>query len=477
MPEIPFSVRAAARLHTDVLLRHPNVVAVGAGIRRKGGKSTGEPAVVVYVSRKLPRAQLLPGELIPRRLFADEEEVGTDVIQAGEPHFVAVDTKQYRPVRGGCQIANAYGGAGTAGAVMYDRRDQRLVLLTNNHVLTNTGDPTFLPGDTRIFQPAGGGLIGASKRVVPMFRAPLGATDHNWFAAVDAGIVSLNSNIPAEFNVVEINGQHPFVALPPYEGLDVVRRGYRTQLRNGTVEAVDMTVIVTDSNKARYKVGGADCVFSIRSREREISAMPGDSGSLVVDSGGGAARGLVFASDSQSGGLTWACELGTVMTMLELDTPCTGALNALIRRAVYRRLADPWALAESVLVAGGSNALVARQAEIVDTLRHGHLGRDVEGSAGQAVDAALHRIAPALATAITTDEDAAGLLERAFGEWLVQPSVFDMLEYRFEEQSLFAMTAAFERLERLGADPHDLEVLSGIFRRAGERSMRELMAV
>ena len=133
-----------------------------------------------------------------------------------------------------------------------------------------------------------------------MFRAPLGVTDYRFSAPVDAGIVEVDDEIAAQFEVVEIGGKHPFVVLPPFEGLEVVRRGYRTQLRTGTVEAVDLTITVTANNGDRLRIGPT--VFSIRSPERLISAMKGDSGSLVVDAAGGAARGLVFASNEQSGG-------------------------------------------------------------------------------------------------------------------------------------------------------------------------------
>lgn len=476
MPDRSPLVRAAARLHTERLLSHPNVVAVGAGSRRRKGATTEEPAVVVFVTQKLPREALLPTELVPRTVFTEEDEVRTDVVEVGEPRFVAVDTQTYRPLRGGCQIGNFGGGAGTGGAVMYDRRDQNIVLLTNNHVITDPKNPMFLPANTTISQPFGGGRVGQSKRIVPMFRAPLGATDHNWFGTVDAGIVALDSNIPVEFDVIEI-GAHPYVVLPPYEGLEVVRRGYRTQLRVGTVEVVDVTVIIKNSTTGeRYKIGGPDAVFMIRSREREISAMPGDSGSLVVDADGGASRGLVFASDSQSGGITWACELGTVMGLLELDTPCSGALNALIRRSVFRRLADRWVLAQEVVGAGGrSNALIEEQLKTMKRFRHAYLGGEVEGTPSHAVEAALRRLAPALATAVTNDEDAAGLLERAFGEWFVQPTVFDLLEHRFSDEALTAMSDAFRCLQSLGADGNDLGIVAEIFLHAGGRTVREVI--
>ena len=88
MPDRSPLVRAAARLHTERLLSHPNVVAVGAGSRTRKGATTEEPAVVVYVTQKLPREALLPTELVPRTVFTEDDEIRTDVVQVGVPRFV-----------------------------------------------------------------------------------------------------------------------------------------------------------------------------------------------------------------------------------------------------------------------------------------------------------------------------------------------------------------------------------------------------
>ena len=77
--------------------------------------------MLTYVSRKLPLEVLRIDERVPRVVDVDGEEVGTDVVEVGVPRFVAVDDATYRPLRGGHRIGTA-GGAGTAGAVMYDRR-------------------------------------------------------------------------------------------------------------------------------------------------------------------------------------------------------------------------------------------------------------------------------------------------------------------------------------------------------------------
>jgi len=454
-------------------MRLQNVVGVGVAYRQVEGAVTDEPAVRVYVTRKLPRDAVPVEHRVPVQLETEAGEVRTDVVEVGEPQFLFIDDATYRPIEGGCQIGTA-GGYGTAGAVMYDRRDQTVVLLTNNHVLT-TANPGELPANTMVTQPGAGKGIGHSKRIVPMFLAPLGA-DFTHYATVDAGIVAVDSNVPVEFNVVEV-GRHPFVVLPPYPGLQVVHRGWRTQLREGTVEDVDVSMIYKMPNGERRRIGGPEhSVFSIRAPEDHVTSMKGDSGSLVVDAEGAAARGLVFAASELSGGLTWACELGTIMSLLELDTLCTGSLNALIRRSAFRRLADRWALAQHLDAAGGSrNSFVDELIGTVSRFRDQHLPPEPDGSVGLAIGGALQRLAPDLAFAISSDEDAAGHLDRAFGEWLVQPTVFDMLEYRFSDDVGVHVSAALDRMREICPGTSELSLLEQMFKLMAGRSVREVL--
>lgn len=67
--------------HQDKLLRYPNVVGVATGIRTRKGKPTGEPSLVVYVSRKRPKKDLKPDQILPRSL----DGVPVDVVEAGDP--------------------------------------------------------------------------------------------------------------------------------------------------------------------------------------------------------------------------------------------------------------------------------------------------------------------------------------------------------------------------------------------------------
>jgi hypothetical protein len=56
-----------ARYEAD-LLRKPNVVGVGIGLRMQQGKPMGEPGLIVNVTRKVPPLFLRPQNRIPKVL-------------------------------------------------------------------------------------------------------------------------------------------------------------------------------------------------------------------------------------------------------------------------------------------------------------------------------------------------------------------------------------------------------------------------
>jgi hypothetical protein len=136
----------------------------------------------------------------------------TDAVEAAPQHLLA-DNMAYQPLRGGCQIANSSGAAGTLGGIVYDSTGYEVVMLTCKHVSTFPSSRADLPTDAGVRQPADGFVAGQSKRIVAWLPAPLGAT---WAleAQVDAGIVAIDPTQSTEFDVIDL-GKQPYVVFPP----------------------------------------------------------------------------------------------------------------------------------------------------------------------------------------------------------------------------------------------------------------------
>jgi hypothetical protein len=63
------------------LLAKKNVVSVGKGRKRVGGKDTGRNCIVIGVTKKVPPANLTAQNIIPKIVGSGEE---TDVVELGE---------------------------------------------------------------------------------------------------------------------------------------------------------------------------------------------------------------------------------------------------------------------------------------------------------------------------------------------------------------------------------------------------------
>lgn len=73
-------VREVKEAYGEKLMALPNVVGLGIGLRHVGGEPTGEVALVVLVSRKLPSANLDEKDMLPQEI----EGVPVDVQEVGE---------------------------------------------------------------------------------------------------------------------------------------------------------------------------------------------------------------------------------------------------------------------------------------------------------------------------------------------------------------------------------------------------------
>ena len=137
------------------LMAMQNVVGVGVGYKIKAGKKTGDYALVVLVSQKLPLAAIAPHAVLPKSVSG----VQVDVIEVGELRAFQTRTSRWRPAPGGISLGHYKVTAGTFGAVVRDRDSGDRLILSNNHVIANSNDAE--PGDA-ILQPGpiDGGSLG-----------------------------------------------------------------------------------------------------------------------------------------------------------------------------------------------------------------------------------------------------------------------------------------------------------------------------
>jgi hypothetical protein len=86
----------------DTLLSMQNVVGVGVGYQVQHGVQTGEYAIVVMVSQKLPLPALAPESVLPKNV----DGMIIDVIEVGELRALQARTDRWRPAPGGVSIGH-----------------------------------------------------------------------------------------------------------------------------------------------------------------------------------------------------------------------------------------------------------------------------------------------------------------------------------------------------------------------------------
>jgi hypothetical protein len=328
------------------LMRKFGVVAVGRGKKMTGGKTTDENAFVCSVKKKLPRKYLKSDQLIP----SEYQGTSTDVIETGEisiprprPSLRTSDsiedpTNRFRPAPGGVSVGHFAITAGTLGCWVKDRND-RWVILSNNHVLANSNDANL--GDD-ILQPGphdGGGSSDVIATLQNFAIINFGSGDlpsdcniakkwvkfSNWLSKItgsktrippptrkfstenliDAAIATPIREEDVKAEILEI-GKISNKISPAYLGMEVQKFGRTTGYNTGEVLQVDVAANVGYGN-------GKVAVFTDQILMGPMSA-GGDSGSLIVDMHGNP-TGLLFAGSDE---VTIANRIENVASMLEI---------------------------------------------------------------------------------------------------------------------------------------------------------------
>lgn len=303
------------------LRKKKGVLAVGRGIKKVGGKSTGRMSIIVTVSKKVSAASLAPSDVIPKSVEGVETDViESTVFKAPVPaQYVAesVYTDRHRPCPGGVSIGHHAITAGTFGCVVRDRITKELLILSNNHVLANSnnaqaGDPILQPGpydggtlgsDTIgsllryidiVFGGGGGGidlpgcltglLGGLFKKIMSKSSVAPNAAEN----LVDCALARpvLSSDIITEILDIGAVSGHADADV----GQAVRKAGRTTGFTTGEILQTDVTVNVQYGE-------GLVAVFTDQLMAGAMS-QGGDSGSAIVD-GSNRLVGLLFAGSDQ----------------------------------------------------------------------------------------------------------------------------------------------------------------------------------
>jgi hypothetical protein len=307
-----------ARRAAKAFAHLPNVHSVGIGGRERAGKPTGEVVLKVFVRQKLPGDRLDPAGVIP----ASFEGIPTDVIPAGDPTRLALvsgvepkteaefdageDGSRERPLMGGTEIEpDDESGFGTLGLIVEALEDNRMVFaVTNHHVVFDSplqertaevGQPTPSHSCTACCRGVIGKFFGGYHSGI--VEPPPGPKK------LDYALIRLDSGLEWLNEIKEIGVLFDFYELKVSDvvplNYQVRKRGYRTRLTGGIVQAIGVArpaepVIPPGATDAQRDAIYAEFFFqeSIAIRPNPITSNPaapvlfathGDSGSALVN--------------------------------------------------------------------------------------------------------------------------------------------------------------------------------------------------
>ncbi|WP_211325681.1 hypothetical protein [Roseimicrobium gellanilyticum] len=261
----------------------------------------------------------------PVRDFIEEARGEVDIRVVGRVYALKVpwNREHVRPLEPGISIGHFNITAGTLGCFvrMKSGGDERLRILSNNHVLANVnrarrGDPILQRG------PADGGMRSQDTVAVLETYKRILFTGSNEVDAALATLVEEIDIVPGQLR--GIGGIAGVAAAGQLyeEKLKVKKLGRTTGITEGEITAVEV-VVPNGVAFGEGKVAPYHHQIEIQSTNNLPFSRGGDSGSLVVTSDGTEAVGLLFAGTDFGGhgglGLTYANPIQTVLDGLRID--------------------------------------------------------------------------------------------------------------------------------------------------------------
>lgn len=282
-------------------LRRPGVTGVDVGFKITGEEMTDQLAVRVHVERKVP-----PDALAAHEVFSESgkpTKLGTfpiDVIEAtyGPSQGPAVaDLEEmigierltaFDPLVGGISVGNPRVTAGTLGAIVWDRMDCSVSILSNWHILA--GADAAVAGEG-IIQPgrADGGTAPADT-VATLTRFRLDAD-------MDAAIARLNGARGSSRDIIGLNPISGVEA--PAIGMQVTKSGRTTGVTEAVIDGLSWSGTINYSGHGPNTFNNQIHIVPRPpwpAVDYEVS-QGGDSGSVWINEATGRAVGLHFGGE------------------------------------------------------------------------------------------------------------------------------------------------------------------------------------
>jgi len=240
------------------LLQIEGVVGYGLGKAIRDGVTTDEPAITIFVRRKLSSAQLkkLKQKSLPRTMSSKNKRIRVDVIEVGDIEQLAFAGESTGPNN------DPHEPEGTIGAFATDFDDGNTVAITAMHVSRLQDFPI--------------GNLPAPEFVVPSVKVQspetqrLGVLAFGTTRGVDAAKITLDDPADASNTIPTIGELQGWrsVASPADDGITVFMFGARSKRCEGRI-------VQALAHMPNIGLGAVVIV--------DIPAVPGDSGAALVD--------------------------------------------------------------------------------------------------------------------------------------------------------------------------------------------------
>jgi hypothetical protein len=313
-----------------------NIRAIYIGRKREGGLLTGELCIKVKVGQKVANGTAIDSTAkIDRMIKVGNKEIPTDIEPMTMIRALQVNQAHNIPTRAGSSIGLTNGVTGTLGAFVFAEEDDKVCILTNNHVAANVNfPPKDSDGDVRLIQP---GLVDAENQdlanttIIGLLRnfgelnfstTQQGAPE----STVDAAIVWTKKDlIDRRHHHFEID---PEPAEADFE-MRVLKDGRTTGRTSGRIVGIHVFAVGAYEPASPHPNAFPHKVFtSFRGQlaiegDNFLFSDAGDSGSLIVDADTLRPVGLLWggATNLQTGkDETYANPIQDVMDELEIGS-------------------------------------------------------------------------------------------------------------------------------------------------------------